>query len=793
MYVNWALGVFVCVATGITAEELPAEAVAQKILATNCYSCHGEAKMAGLDLRDQTALLKGGKRGPAVVPGHSSDSLLYQAIMRTGELKMPPGKSGLSPADIRVIAQWIDGGAKWPAARATTAESSWWAFQKPRRSEVPKVPDSSWVRTPIDAFILAKLHETGMKPVPPADKLTLIRRVYFDLTGLPPDPSAVKAFVQDPAPDAYEKLVDRLLDTQQYAERWGRHWLDVVRYADSSGFESDLYLHNAWRYRDYVIRCFKEDKPYNEFVREQIAADEIWPNDNELEGSYILAKNKEADLQRRIGTGLYTVGPFDPSSALDGAQLRYDRLTDMADTTGAAFLGLSMGCARCHDHKFDPIAQKDYYRLQAIFAGSQEQEIPAVDAVKIVTWRKSEPKLLDLNDLKDQVARLDGVVRKRTGKRKLTADDYTAQERKQREDLVREIGEAYVALPKPYGTATVLGHSEIIPDIFIAVRGDFRNKGECVTPGFPAVLAGGAEIAEPAGKPFVPQRRKALALWLTQPDHPLTARVMVNRLWQWHFGRGLVATPNDFGRQGDRPSHPELLDWLATEFVARGWSVKSIHRLILLSSTYRMSSQFDSANGKLDPENRYLWRMNRTRLDAEELRDTVLAVSGVLNLKAGGPPVIPPLEPDEVGALGEESLWPATRNPDEPLRRSVYMYAKRMFRLPMLETFDQPDSSFSCSRREPTNVAPQALALMNSRFMYRCASDFAVRLNRSHADVPAAWIDEGWTLALGREPSPAERQKALELFASRTPAERSHALVEFCLMLFNLNEFVYVD
>jgi cytochrome c553 len=776
------------------AQTAPLEQSAQEILAKNCYSCHGETKMSALDMRQMPTILQGGARGPALVPGRSSESLLYKAISGASELKMPPGKKALPPDAVRTIANWIDAGAKWPATAAvTTAPQDWWAFRKPQRPAIPKVRDSGWIQTPIDAFILAKLETQGLRPAPPAGKLTLIRRVCFDLTGLPPTPKEIDEFIKDQSATAYPRLVERLLASPQYGERWGRHWLDVVRYADTSGFESDIYLPNAWRYRDYVIASFNQDKPYDEFVKEQIAADELWPDNNELEGSYVLPTQKQQDLERRVGTGMFTVGPFDPSSALDGAQLRYDRLTDMADTTASAFLGLSMACARCHDHKFDSISQKDYYGLQAIFAGSQEQEIPIVDAVKIVTWRKGDPKRLELNDLRDEVARMEAAVRQRTARRKVTLDDFDAEARKRRQELLTKIGELYVALPRPYATATVLGHSDQVPDIHIAKRGDFRNPGEKVGPALPGVLANGNEIVEPPDQPFVPQRRKALALWLTQPSHPLTARVMMNRLWQWNFGRGIVATPNDFGRQGEMPSHPELLDWLATEFVAQGWSVKAMQRMILLSSTYRMSEQYDAQSAKTDPQNRNLWRMNRQRLDAEEVRDAVLAVSGSLNMKAGGPPVIPPLEPDEVSALGEEGLWPATVNTEEPLRRSVYMYVKRMFRLPMLESFDEPDSSFSCSRREATTVAPQALTMMNSRFMFSRARDFASRLRREGGDSPESWVENGWLLAMGRPPVPDERRKALEIFAGKDGQQRSRALVEFCLMIFNLNEFIYVD
>jgi len=609
-----------------------------------------------------------------VVPAHSADSLLYKAIMGAGDLKMPPGKSPLPPESVRAIAAWIDAGAKWPGNTNTTAAPTWWSFRKPQRPAVPQVKDSAWARNPIDAFILAKLEAQHLTPAPPADKQTLLRRVYFDLIGLPSSPDDIRNFLADRSSDAYEKVVDQLLASLQYGERWGRHWLDVVRYADTSGFEHDLYLRNAWRYRDYVIASFNAYKPYDQFVKEQIAADEIWLDDNELEGSYILPKKKEIDLQRRIDTSMYTVGPFDPESFLDGAQLRYERLTDMADTTATTFLGLSMGCARCHNHKFDPITQKDYYSLQAIFAGSEEKDIPVVDAMKIAIWRQSETKQLEVDDLRNEIARLDAAARKKSpAKRRMTDADYPPEDRKRRQGLLLKLAEAYISISKPYAMATVLGHSDIVPEIHIAQRGDFHNLGEKVGPAFPAVLANGAEIQEPEQGPFVPQRRRARALWLTQPDHPLTARVMVNRIWQWNFDRGIVDTPNDFGRPGDLPTHPELLDWLATEFVRTGWSVKAMQRLMLLSNSYRMSDQFNAGNAKIDATNRYFWRMNEERLDAEEIRDSALAVSGSLNTKMGGPPVIPPLESDELSALGGKNEWPATLDPEEALQRSVYM------------------------------------------------------------------------------------------------------------------------
>lgn len=826
------------------------EEAARALLEKNCLSCHGESPMSGLDLRTRDGVLRGGKRGPAVVPGKSAASLLYQAVLRTGELKMPFGKDPLSPAEIKILRDWIDAGAKWPAeqppARAGSESATGWAFRRPVRPALPKVKSSTSVRNPIDAFILAKLEDKGLKPAPPADKLTLVRRAYFDLIGLPPTPEQVKSFVEDNSPDAYEKLLEQLLASPHYGERWGRYWLDVVRYADSTGFEDDLYFPNAWRYRDYVIKSFNQDKPYSEFVQEQIAADEIRPNNTELEGSYILPKEKQIDFERRIGTGLYTIGPIDPVLAINGEQERYDHLVDMTDVTGLAFLGLTVGCARCHDHKFDPIPQRDYYRLQAFFAGSEEKVIPAVDPEKIHTYRKTaDSKLLAVDELKAAVLRIDQEAKQRIVKRveaKLPAEvleahsiplekqtlkqkelerkyamaisaikedgvqkELTIQEKTRREKLIRELGEAYVKVPKPYGMASVVGHSDQIPDVYVAIRGDYKNKGSKVNPGFPAVLSDGKDLTEPSGVHFVPQRRKALALWLTQPDHPLTARVMVNRIWQGHFGRGIVGTPNDFGRQGDPPTHPELLDWLATEFVARGWSVKTMHRLVMLSNTYRMSDAYEEAAARLDPTNRLLWRMNRRRLAAEEIRDAVLASAGTLNPRMGGPPIIPPLNPEELSSLDDPTQWPATRDPSDPLRRTVYLFSKRTFRVPLLETFDMPDSSLSCPRREQTNVAPQALALMNNDFIFRQAEAFAERLMKQYGNDPAAWVEKGWEIALGRTPTEAEKQKALGMVgpvtvasvagghAADAPRDSRHALTKLCLILFNLNEFIYID
>jgi len=426
---------------------------------------------------------------------------------------------------------------------------------------------------------------------------------------------------------------------------------------------------------------------------------------------------------------------------------------------------------------------------------SAVQRIAAVAKQRIVTRLKAKyppevvaayeiPEEKRTREKKELAIDLEAAVRG-IGEKEHAAE-YTEDEKQQRQRLIEKIGEAYLKVPARYPTAAVLGHADIVPDVHILERGDHKKKGEKVGPAFPAILANGEVIREPSERPFVPQRRKAFALWLTRPDHPLVARVMVNRLWQGHFVRGIIGTPNDFGRQGDPPTHPELLDWLAVEFVERGWSLKAMHRLIMLSNTYQMSSAFDPANAKIDGDNRYFWRMNRRRLEAEMLRDAVVSAAGTLNLKIGGPPVIPPLSDEEKAGLKDVSQWPVNSDPAEHTRRGVYLYVKRSFRMPMFEAFDMPDTSVSCERRNVTTVAPQALALLNNEFMNEQAGKFASRLKREHGENPSKWVDAAWHIALGRAPRDNEKQQALE-FLAKQPLER------FCLVMFNMNEFVYVD
>jgi len=808
-----------------------AETSAIQVLQTNCSGCHGAAaQMGGLDLRTREAVLKGGARGAAIVPGNATASLLFKAVRREGDLQMPPGKKSLSEADVSAIREWIDKGAAWTSSSAASAEPSWWSFRSVRRPEVPRNGKSH----PVDAFVQAALDQKGLKAVALADKRTLIRRATIDLHGIPPTAEEIDTFAADTAPDAYSKLIDRLLDSPRYGERWGRHWLDVVRYADTGGFETDVYFPNAWRYRDYVIAAFNQDKPYNRFVQEQVAGDELFPGDLDLDGHFDVSNEKMQILNAKIATGLYTIGPAYHEAALFGGQVRYEWLTDVVDTTGEAFLGLTLGCARCNNHKFDPLTQRDYTAMMTIFAGSEEREIPVVSKFSIFGFKSGYPSWLRVEDLKGAIRRIDQGARKRVvdkvrarfSKEVVAAYDtpvdkrtpeqrtlatqleaamteaglqenaqgkeadipLTPEESQERKRLILELGEAAFKANPVMQTATVLGHAETVPEVHIAHRGDWRSKGEKVGPAFPATLAEGAQpIVETAASKL--QRRKALALWLSDAAHPLTARVMVNRVWHWHFGRGIVATPNDFGRQGEEPTHPELLDYLTSEFTGGqgGWSLKKLHRLIMTSETYRRSSAFDEANAKVDANNRFLWRMNRQRLNAEALRDSVLSASGALNLKMGGRPVIPKLSQEEYSTLWSRSQWPESLDTREHNRRSVYLYVKRTFPLPMLSTFDVPDNSVSCSRRENTTVAPQALTLLNGEFMVKQASQLASAVVGAAPDQRGQWIPALWRKTLGRNPSAGELSRA------NAAVTDTASLARLALVLLNTNEFLYVD
>lgn len=754
----------------ISAEHLKFfEGHVRPLLIQKCLSCHGEEQQKGsLRLDSLEAMLKGGDSGPAIVPGNPDESMLVEAI-RYESYEMPP--SGQMPEkDINILVQWVKIGAPWPggataqlrrtdADKITEDDRQWWAYQPLHHAQVPPSPASGWARNPIDHFIAQRLQSEGLTPAPEADRATLIRRLYFDLVGLPPTPEEVQAFVADESPDAYDQLVTRLLDSPQYGERWARHWLDLVRYADSDGYRVDHYRPNAWRYRDYVIRAFNEDKPYDRFVQEQIAGDEMFPGDVDalIATGYLRHWIYEYN-QRDVRTQWTTI------------------LDDITDTTGDVFLGMGMQCARCHDHKFDPILQKDYYRLQAFFAGLMPEEVPALSPEehqeyqqKLARWEEATA------EIRAKIDKLLAPHRERAARAQIGMfpEDIQAIEQipeDQRTTLEKQLwylvdrqveleyqrldgrvrGEEKEQLLALRKELSKFDHLRPSLPLAMAVRDvgpedapvfiPGRSK-EPIAPGFPTILDPNPAKIEPV--PTAPNssgRRTALALWLTEPDNRLTTRVIVNRIWQHHFGRGLAENSSDFGRLGAKPTHPELLDWLAVRFVEDGWSLKKMHRLVVTSATYRQSTQhpqFASYQTR-DPDNQLYWRGDTRRLAAEQIRDAILSVTGQLDPRAGGPGV----------------------NPDAP-RRSIYTRYMRNVRDPLLDVFDLPQFFISESSRQTTTTPIQSLLLFNSTQMLRHASKLATRAWDS-GDALADRVTAVWWLSYGRAPTTEELHAALQ-------------------------------
>ena len=790
------------------ADTLPQQAV--EILHTRCSQCHG-AGVAMSDLRvgSRESLLKGGKGGPAIVPGDAQSSRVIQAITHVIEPAMPP--TGDIPTDeIAALRKWIDSGAEWPqidTAAVKDPKKTWWAFQKPARPEVPAIEGA---KNPVDAFILDKLAEKNIPAADEAQPLALVRRAYFDLHGLPPTPQQAERFLADPSPEAWKCLIDELLGSPRYGEKWAQFWLDLVRYGDTSGFEQDPYNLDAWRYRDYVIKSFNDDKPYDRFVKEQIAGDEIYPE----------------DAFAAAGTGYYTVGTHRDLLFKVEELNRTETLTDYVDTTSSVFLGLTVGCARCHDHKFDPIPQTDFYRMQAVFAPITKTGV-FLDYNPARFFGVAEnSRTFRLRQIGDEISRIQKPYRETIRKRKLATlpkevqvaldkepEDRTPREAGlvqeysdrlgiEQEEIRAELSQAdlerieaverrlldmfagYGAPPIAPGVTDI---SREAPKTFVALRGNPDTPGEEIGPGYLTCLGGG-EIPEPALHAKTTGRRKALAEWIADPGNPLTARVMVNRIWQGHFGAGLLKTPSDFGIRASEASHPELLDWLATEFVRQGWSVKALHRLIMTSDTYRRSANPAAGVAERDPQNLFLSHMNRRRLRAEEIRDAVLSVSGRLNPEMGGIPVVPPLEKEELyGMIGNpDTAWPVSPNRDEYDRRSIYLLSKRTFPHPMLEVFDRQDGVLSCSRRNESTTAPQSLTLLNSRFMMEQAQAFAAEVKT---------VDEAFLKVFGRAPTAEEQASVTGFIESQTKnrGTREAAFAELARALLNANEFLYVD
>jgi hypothetical protein len=935
------------------------ESKVRPVLATHCFKCHGDVKKpkGGLRLDSLEAMLAGGDQGPALAPGKPGQSLLVKAITYDDqELKMPPSKK-LTREQIADLTEWVKMGAPWPGADKTGVvahktdnaisdkDRAHWSFQPVKRPAVPKVKNTKWVHNPIDAFILAGLEAKGLEPNPPATRQELVRRVYYDLTGLPPTIAEVEAFLADESPGAYERLIDKLLASPHYGEKWARHWLDLVRFAETNSYERDNPKPNAWRFRDYVIRSFNEDKPFDRFVREQLAGDELAPSDPDA----------------LIATGYYRLGIWDDEPS-DPLQARYDGLDDIVATTGQVFLGLTLDCARCHNHKIDPIPQKDYYRLLAFFhnikhysggPGDQrpiltpanmrayqerlkaledrrnelqakisiiEKEVteahskgrPAVltgsDMVDLryKFYRDTWTKLPDFNGLKHedegrlarnlfdlgprtrdeafgfvfegtlvvpQAGRYTFFLDSDDGSRLTVADNVVLEY-----DGIHGIGKEKsrsVSLPagrlpikleyfqnvaglglevawsgpsferRPLSASTkdvidvpgliaregarLLGKERLAeyrklrktlaalkaenagmdmalcvteagptpPPTYILVRGNPHVQGEQVEPGFPQVLTSAEPaIPAPSAGAKTAGRRRVLADWIASGDNPLTARVIVNRLWQNHFGRGIVRSPNDFGLQGTRPTHPELLDWLASEFVTQGWRWKPLHRLILTSNAYRMSSRANSKALAADPANDLFWRFDMRRLSAEEIRDSVLAVSGNLNPKMFGPGVYPVIPAEVLAGQSVPGRGWGKSPPEEQARRSIYVHVKRSLLYPVLESFDVAEADRSTPVRFSTTQPTQALLMVNGDFLNHQAKIFADRLRKEAGNDVAAQVRRALYLATARVPNAADIDRGVELIRSlqaQDGAAAEAALNAFCLVVLNLNEFVYLD
>ena len=843
----------------------------EPIFSKSCWNCHGSgAQLADLDLSTRASALRGGEHGAAIVPGNAEQSKLYRMVAGLDAITMPMDGSKLDASEIAAIKAWIESGAEWGTETAAAAkpagassaltalenmditpeQRNYWAFKLPVQKTPPVVANTDYSH-PIDRFLEAKRAEKKLVAAPRADKRTLIRRAYLDLTGLPPSPAEVEAFVSDQSGDAWDKVITKLLASPQYGERWGRHWLDVARYADSNGFEQDYDRPNAWRYRDYVINAFNQDKPYNQFLREQIAGDEL---------DYVTHETL-------IATGFLRAGPRVLFREKDNPERRWDYVDDLIATLGRGVMGMTVNCARCHNHKFDPIAQKDYYAMAAAVNGWVETDWPLVasrseaetylrknkevdekvetvrkqisaiekpyrDQLRAAYIKKEFPENVQLAVFKPEAERTPGEQLLATqvltggggGTPEEIAKMMTAEELARKKELTSQIavieqqrpkvppmaeiitdgdwrfapmgrGDETIGCPKcrlpppdrPNGTYLQEGPGKYEPPpTHFLIRGDPESRGSLMKPGFLGVALHGehpTEIPRPDGR--TSGRRLALAEWLGSTENPLTARVIVNRVWHHHFGRGIVGTLDNFGKMGDQPSHPELLDYMAVEFMKRGWSLKQLHRFMMTSDAYQMASVFDhGGNAKADPENLLVWRYRPQRLDAETIRDAMLSVAGNINLTMGGPAFFPNVPREILVTEQTKGRW--DNQPDGPAtwRRSVYIYQRRSLPYPMFETFDHPDMNLTAGARNVSTVPTQALTLLNNPFVLREAELLAERITSETAD-PLKQIDLGYQYALARPATDLEKKLALEKV-------KAGSLVDFTHVLLNLSEFLYM-
>lgn len=832
------------------------------ILKAQCFHCHGEEEevAGGLDLRLRRLMLKGGDSGPAIDPGDPDASYLLDRI-RSGE--MPPADAGhpLSEEQVAVVEAWIAGGARTLRPEPedvghgmiiTAEDRAWWAFQPVKRPPVPTVEQSERVAMPVDAFLLARLEAVDLSFAPPASRRSLIRRLSFDLWGLPPTPAEVAAFEADESPDAWERLVERYLASPSYGERWGRHWLDVAGYADSEGVvEADVQRKWAWRYRDWVIRALNDDAPFDDFVREQLAGDELLGR-----ATRELSPDEVAALS---ATGFLRMAPDGTADgSLDAGVARNQVVADTLEIVGSSLLGMTVNCAQCHEHRYDPIPQADYYALRAVFEPALDWKAWKSPPQRLISLEtdadrkraaeiEAEAKVIEKERIAKQTEYIEAVfqrelaklpeeereaaaearntnAKKRTAEQKAVLKKYPSlnvsagslylYDKKAADDLKKRADAAAKVRkrkPQPDYVRALTEPAGHRPATFLFHRGDHEQpKQELVPAGLTVLRESAGDSPIPVDDPSLPTsgRRLAYANHLVSGRHPLVARVAVNRLWKHHFGRGIVATPGDFGRLGERPTHPELLDWLADELVRSGWSLKHLHRQILLSTAYRQSSARSPEQRSTDPDNDLLGGFRLQRLEAEVLRDSILALTGRINRKPFGPPI--PVMADRVGqwVIGKENLNAGRPGPVIPMkgeefRRSVYVEARRSRPLAMLDTFDLPRMEPHCNARSSSTVAPQSLMLVNGPFVVEAATALAERVTAEAGVATNDRVRRAWQLVYSRDPSEIElataavflEEQAAELAkrAGKDDAPATQAFASLCQVLLGSNEFLYVD
>ncbi|MDG1894341.1 MAG: PSD1 and planctomycete cytochrome C domain-containing protein [Fuerstiella sp.] len=768
----------------------------QPILAKHCYACHGpDEAEGGLQFTSKEAAFSKLDSGfHAIVAGKPGESEVFKRLTAEDEHeRMPSEADPLLPEEIEIVRKWIQQGAQW---------HEHWGFSKPRIADVPKVDNAQWTRNQIDQFIYKQLQDSGLKPNSKADKRTLIRRATYDLIGLPPTFREVDAFLNDNSGDAWERLIDRLLDSPHYGERWGRHWLDLVRYAETNSYEVDGPKPFAWKYRDYVIQSLNDDKPYDKFVREQIAGDEL----------------KEVTVETMTATGFYRLGIYDNAPA-DRTLARADELDDIVTTISQVFLGLTVNCARCHDHKIDPISQADYYRMVSFVSDIEPYDNKGFNTNFDVSPPETRDRFNRLNQEVNEWSAELRVVEQR-GIVRMSAEDQRKTEGRQRKQVLREKIKDYLSnedwklrlsltkkinanrktikeFPNRETVLSVARSNANPPVTRVLFRGNPHVPQDEVSPGFPELFQSEPPtIPQPKTDAKTAGRRKVLAAWLTAPENRMTARVMANRVWQFHFGRGIVRSSNNFGQLGSPPTHPELLDYLAAQFATNDWKLKALHKRIMTSQAYQMSSSMNEAGFAKDPDNDLFWRFDVRRLGAEEVRDSLLAVNGSLNPKLYGPSIYEKLPQEVLARQSQPGKGWGTSSEKERNRRSIYIHVKRSLLTPMLSVFDLPDTDRSCEARFTTLQPGQALSLLNSEFVHTQAKRLATRINQMIDGGAKQKLTAAFELVYARNATQEEIESVMELISKLETEYKKSADESFelaCLSMLNWNEFIFVD